>query len=145
VRSTNGKAEFLLAPASSTGHGRDIVITRKDVNEIQLAKGAIRAGLDILLAEANISPNDVDDFIIAGAFGTYLDLPSALKVGMFPRLPLERYHQVGNAAGVGARHLLLSRRKREEARLIAEIVEYVELTTTAEFTPQFVEAMYLKE
>ena len=145
VRSTNGKAEFLLAPASSTGHGRDIVITRKDVNEIQLAKGAIRAGLDILLAEANISPNDVDDFIIAGAFGTYLDLPSALKVGMFPRLPLERYHQVGNAAGVGARHLLLSRRKREEARQIAANVEYVELTTSAEFTPRFVEAMYLKE
>ncbi len=145
VRSTNGKAEFLLAPASSTGHGRDIVVTRKDVNEIQLAKGAIRAGLDILLAEANISPNEVDDFIIAGAFGTYLDLPSALKVGMFPRLPLERYHQVGNAAGVGARHLLLSRRKREEARQIAANVEYVELTTTAEFTPQFVEGMYLKE
>ncbi|MBN1372439.1 MAG: DUF4445 domain-containing protein [Anaerolineaceae bacterium] len=145
VRSTNGKAEFLLAPASSTGHGRDIVITRKDVNEIQLAKGAIRAGLDILLAEANISPNDVDDFIIAGAFGTYLDLPSALKVGMFPRLPLERYHQVGNAAGVGARHLLLSRRKREEARQIAAKVEYIELTTSAAFTPRFVEAMYLKE
>jgi len=145
VRSGNGRAEFLLAPAAQTGHGRDIVVTRKDVNEIQLAKGAIRAGLEILLAEAHLSPDEVEDFIIAGAFGTYLDLNSALRVGMFPRLPLERYHQVGNAAGVGARYLLLSRRKREEARKIASAVEYVELTTTPEFTPRFVEAMYLQE
>jgi uncharacterized 2Fe-2S/4Fe-4S cluster protein (DUF4445 family) len=143
VRSTNGKAEFLMVPAEFTGHGRDIVVTRKDVNEIQLAKGAIRAGIDILLVEAKISPEDVQDFIVAGAFGTYLDLNSALRVGMFPRLPLDRYHQVGNAAGVGARHLLFSQAKRGEALRIAEKVEYVELTTYQDFTPRFVEAMYL--
>ena len=70
---------------AQTGHGRDIVVTRKDVNEIQLAKGAIRAGLEILLKEAGIAAEAVDDFIIAGAFGTHLDLNSALRVGMFPR------------------------------------------------------------
>jgi uncharacterized 2Fe-2S/4Fe-4S cluster protein (DUF4445 family) len=144
VRSSNGKAEFLLVPAEHTGHGRDIVVTRKDVNEIQLAKGAIRAGLEILLKEAGIPAGQIDDFIIAGAFGTHLDLNSALRVGMFPRLPIERYHQVGNAAGVGARHMLLSQKQREEASILAKGVQYIELTTTPDFTPTFVDSMYFE-
>ncbi|MGB2896426.1 MAG: ASKHA domain-containing protein, partial [Anaerolineales bacterium] len=65
--------EFLLVPAEDTGHGKDIVVTRADINEIQLAKGAIRAGLEILLKEGGIATGDIDEFIIAGAFGTYLD------------------------------------------------------------------------
>jgi uncharacterized 2Fe-2S/4Fe-4S cluster protein (DUF4445 family) len=140
----SAKAEFILATAEETGHGRDIVVTRKDVNEIQLAKGAIRAGLEILLQEAGISADAIDEFIIAGAFGTHLDLESALRVGMFPVLPRERYHQVGNAAGVGAKQMLISLARREEAARIIGTVTYVELTTHAGFTPQFVEAMYLQ-
>lgn len=142
VRSINGKAEFLLVPSADTGHGRDIVVTRKDVNEIQLAKGAIRAGLEILLKEGGISAEEVDDFIIAGAFGTHLDLKSALRVGMFPGLPMDRFHQVGNAAGVGARQMLLSQRLRDEAERLTQGVEYIELTTYPEFTPTFVDNMY---
>ncbi len=142
VRSVNGKSEFLLVPGAEAGHGRDIVVTRKDVNEIQLAKGAIRAGIEILIKEAGIRAEDVDDIIVAGAFGTHLDLPSALRVGMFPMLPIERFHQVGNAAGVGARHMLLSRRLRGETVTAARGVEYIELTTYMEFTPTFVDSMY---
>jgi uncharacterized 2Fe-2S/4Fe-4S cluster protein (DUF4445 family) len=142
VRLANGKSEFLLVASGDAGHGRDIVVTRKDVNEIQLAKGAIRAGLEILLKEAGIGAEAVDDFIIAGAFGTHLDLPSALRVGMFPAMPLERFHQVGNAAGVGARQMLLSRGLRRQAAEIARGVDYIELTTTPEFTPTFVDCMY---
>jgi uncharacterized 2Fe-2S/4Fe-4S cluster protein (DUF4445 family) len=142
VRQANGKSEFVLVPAEEAGNGRDILVTRKDVNEIQLAKGAIRAGVEILLKKAGISAAAVDDYIIAGAFGTHLDLRSALRVGMFPALPLERYHQVGNAAGVGARQLLLSRQAREQAGAMTAGVEYVELTTTPDFTPTFVDCMY---
>lgn len=142
VRQSNGKGEFLLVPSTSTGHGRDIVVTRKDVNEIQLAKGAIRAGLEILLGEMGIGAEDVDEIIIAGAFGTHLDLNSALRVGMFPQLPLERYHQVGNAAGVGARQMLLSSALRDQAAGMTAGVEYIELTTTPTFTPTFVDCMY---
>lgn len=142
VRQNGRQASFILAPAEETGHGREIIITRKDVNEIQLAKGAIRAGIEILLGEAGIPAETIDEFIIAGAFGTYLDLGSALRVGMFPSIPLERYHQVGNAAGVGAKEMLISRQRRIEAARIAGQVQYIELTTHAGFTPQFVEAMY---
>lgn len=145
VRARGKQAEFILAEAAETGHGRDVVVTRKDVNEIQLAKGAIRAGIEILLQEAQISADAIEEFIVAGAFGTYLDLGSALRVGMFPLLPVERFHQVGNAAGVGAKEMLLSQARRAEAARIVNEVNYIELTTHAGFTPQFVEAMYFSD
>lgn len=145
LRARGRQSEFVLVPPDESGHGREIIVTRKDVNEIQLAKGAIRAGIEILLQEASIPADAIEEFIIAGAFGTYLDLGSALRVGMFPRIPLERYRQVGNAAGVGAKEMLISQARREEAARIARGVHYIELTTHPDFTPQFVEAMYLQE
>lgn len=166
----HNRAEFLLVPAQQTGHGRDIVITRRDVNEIQLAKGAIRAGIEVLLRKAGITAEAVDDWLIAGAFGTYLDLASALRVGMFPNparggfenrptttpaIPgragfnpadsqpaVPQFHQVGNAAGVGARQMLLSTRQRQRASGLIERVHYVELTIEPTFEPLFVDAMY---
>ncbi len=144
VRSNGRQAEFVLATADQTGHGREILVTRKDVNEIQLAKGAIRAGIEVLLQEAGIPAESIQEFIIAGAFGTYLDLGSALRVGMFPVIPLDRYQQVGNAAGVGAKEMLVSAVRRAEAARIVRNVRYVELTTHASFTPLFVESMYFR-
>jgi uncharacterized 2Fe-2S/4Fe-4S cluster protein (DUF4445 family) len=110
VRRTDGRLEFILAPAEASGHGRDVLVNRKDVNEIQLAKGAIRTGINILLQEVGLSDQElaIDDFIVAGAFGTYINIESAVQIGMFPRIPLERYRQVGNAAGAGARQMLVS-------------------------------------
>ncbi len=142
VRQVDGKSEFVLVPGNESGTGRDIVVTRRDVNEIQLAKGAIRSGLDILLKEAGIQPDQVDDYIIAGAFGTHLDLESALRVGMFPCEDLQRFHQVGNAAGVGARQLLLSHAARKTAESMTGKVEYIELTTYPGFHEVYVECMY---
>lgn len=142
VHSSNRRNEFVLVPGGKSGHGRDIVITREDVQEIQLAKAAIRAGIDIVLEEAGIQAETVDEWIIAGAFGTYLDLESTLRLGMFPTVPLDRFLQVGNSAGMGAKQMLLSRRKRQEARQIAQQVTYLELTTHSGFTQKFIDAMY---
>ena len=142
IRPSGRQMEFVLVLAEESGAGREIIVTRKDVNEIQLAKGAIRAGIEILLHEAGIPADAIEDFIIAGAFGTYLDLGSALRVGMFPTIPLDRYHQVGNAAGVGAKEMLISQEKRAEAARLIDGVRYIELTTHAAFTPTFVDAMY---
>jgi uncharacterized 2Fe-2S/4Fe-4S cluster protein (DUF4445 family) len=142
VRDRDGEAAFVLSPASETGHGRDVVVTRRDVNEIQLAKGAIRTGIDILLDEAGIAAEDLESFLVAGAFGTYIDVNSAIDVGMFPRLPLERFHQVGNAAGAGARELLVSGPMRAEVERILDRLEYIELTTHPEFQDRFMESLY---
>ena len=133
--------EFILVRADATGHERDITVTLADVREIQLAKGAIRAGIEILLEEAGLEAADIREFIVAGAFGTYLDLESAMDIGMFPVLPLERFKQVGNAAGMGAKLLLTSRAKRKEAAQIVERVEYIELTTHRSFTKTFAHSL----
>ncbi len=134
---TNNEHGYVLVPSEQTGSGRDIVVTRKDVHEIQLAKSAIRSGIEVLLQEANLAYADLDEFIVAGAFGTYLDLRSAILLGMFPPLPLEKFRQVGNAAGVGARQLLVSLNLREQAETLVHQIDYVELTSSSNFTSLF--------
>jgi uncharacterized 2Fe-2S/4Fe-4S cluster protein (DUF4445 family) len=141
VRLQDGQLEFVLVPASETGHGRDIVVRRGDINEVQLAKAAIRAGLEILLADAGLTSADVDEFIVAGAFGTYLEIASAVEIGMFPGLPGDRFRQVGNAAGMGAKQILISAERRQIAAEIARRVEPIELTTHPDFTERFMEAI----
>ena len=141
VREVGDRPEFVLVRAGEDGALNDIVINRKDVSEIQLAKGAIRAGVEVLLDEAGVEGDEVERVVVAGAFGTYLDVRSARAIGMFPPLPLNRFDQVGNAAGIGAKLALLSRGCRRVAEEIAERVEYVELTTDARFTSAYMEAM----
>ena len=130
---------YILVPAAKTGLRRALMVTRKDINEIQLAKSAIRAAVEILLQEAGLTSASLNAFIVAGAFGTYLDLRSAIRIGMFPALPQERFHQVGNAAGVGAKQMLVSLDKRQEAEQLAGKVAYLELTTRPAFTSFFME------
>jgi uncharacterized 2Fe-2S/4Fe-4S cluster protein (DUF4445 family) len=142
VRVRDNRAEFVLTPARFSGHGHDVTITRSDVNEIQLAKSAIRVGIDVLLAECGIGADAIDEFIVAGAFGTYLDLNSAIRIGMFPALPRERFQQVGNAAGTGARQMLVSAQRRRLAQDLARRDRYIELTTYSDFTQRYVAALY---
>jgi uncharacterized 2Fe-2S/4Fe-4S cluster protein (DUF4445 family) len=145
VRNETRKGDILLAGANVTGHEREIVVDRSDVNEIQLAKGAIRTGIDVLMEKAGVSNEEVDAFILAGAFGTYIDVDSGINIGMFPPLARHKYSQVGNAAGIGAKQMLVSTEMRTMAEAIAEKVEYVELTTYPRFTHKFAKAMFFPE
>ncbi|HHY87448.1 MAG TPA: DUF4445 domain-containing protein [Chloroflexi bacterium] len=145
VLTGSGEKRFVLVPASQSGHGRDIAITRRDVHEIQLAKAAIRTGINILLRYAGIQPEDVQRWIVAGAFGTHIDLRAAVQIGLFPPLPLERFEQVGNAAGMGARQMLLSAALRQEADAFTREIQYIELTTEPEFQDQYVSSMYFPD
>jgi uncharacterized 2Fe-2S/4Fe-4S cluster protein (DUF4445 family) len=143
IRQNDKKREFVLVDYQRSGNGRDIVVTRQDINEIQLAKGAIRSGVEVLLEYAGISADVIEDFIIAGAFGTYINVPSAIQIGMFPPLPLNRFHQVGNAAGAGARQMLLSMEQRHLAEEIAKRVNYIELSNYPNFTNIFSKSLFL--
>lgn len=96
-----------------------------------------------MLEYAGISAEMIDEFIIAGAFGTYINIPSAIQIGMFPSLSLTQFNQVGNAAGAGARQMLLSMKYRHLAEEIANHVKYVELSAYPNFTNIFSRSLYL--
>ena len=140
VREVDGNPEYVIAWADETAIGHDIVMTQKDIREIQLAKGAMCAGAHILMKELGVE--HVDKVIVAGAFGNYIDKVSALIIGLVPDVPVERIESVGNAAGVGARIALISREKREEANRIARNVEHIKLAVHPSFEKEFSMAMY---
>ena len=135
----NGREAILVQERE--GGGKAIVITQKDVRELQLAMGAIRAGIDILLKESGLLPSAINEFVVAGAFGTYLDISSAVCIGMLPKIPLDRFRQVGNAAGMGAKTMLLSKEERKKIQRLARKIRYVELAGNADFQRLFVKAM----
>ena len=143
VRQDDHIRQFVLVDRTNSGTGQDLVITRKDVNEIQLAKGAIRTGIDVLLDVAGITADVIKKFIIAGAFGTYINIPSAIHLGMFPSIPLSRFEQVGNAAGAGARQMLVSAQQRSLAEQLARQVKYIELSTYPSFTSIFSRSLFI--
>lgn len=103
----------------------ELVFTQEDVRSVQLAKGAIRAGMDLLLETAGLTYDRVDRIVVAGAFGNYISVESAVTIGMFPDLPPERFEQVGNAAGIGAKMALVSRSARERAQALAAGSDYI--------------------
>jgi len=140
VRVVDGQPEYVIAWANETAIGHDIVITQKDIREIQLAKGAMCAGAHILMKEMGVE--SVDRVIVAGAFGNYIDKISALIIGLVPDVPVDRIESVGNAAGVGARLALISKEKRREANEIARKVEHIKLAVHPDFEREFSMAMY---
>lgn len=143
VRRTGRDKEFVLVEEGESGLEREIVITRRDIGEIQLAKGAVRAGIKILLSEAGLTDSDLEEVVIAGAFGNYINIESAVAIGMLPPLSLERFKQVGNAAGMGAKVALISKKMRAQAAKIAWRVEYIELTNYPSFAEEFTRSMRL--
>lgn len=133
--------EFVLAWAEESSIGRDIVITQKDVRQIQLAKGALYAGCKLMMRRMGLEK--VDKVKIAGAFGTHVDRVKALIMGLFPNCEIEKISSVGNAAGDGCRSALLNREKRKEANWVSRNVEYIELTVEKDFQNEFMAAMHL--
>ena len=140
----NGRLEFILVPQKENRRGPEISITQKDVREVQLGKAAIQAAIEILMEVEGISPKEIDKVIIAGAFGSYIDISNAIAIGMLPSLPLSRFHQVGNAAGIGARLFLLSSTKRKAVGDLLSRIKYLELASTPEFSKAFTRACSLE-
>jgi len=140
IKDNDGMLEFLLTEADSKKNIPEISITQKDIRQLQLAKGAISTAIQLLLKKHNLRDKEIDQIIIAGAFGTYIDVNSAITIGMLPDIPVDRIEQVGNAAGMGAKLALISGTKRKEAEAIAQKVEYLELATDPDFMKIFIKS-----
>ncbi|WP_287154221.1 ASKHA domain-containing protein [Candidatus Solincola tengchongensis] len=144
VSEKDGEAACWLVPPGKGGRG-GVAVTQSDIREIQKAKGAVRAGVEALLAEAGIPHTEVKEVLLAGAFGSYLDPMDILSIAMLPPFPLEIIRQVGNAAGAGARFMLLSGDFRRRAEELAGDLDYLELSAYPPLARLFAASMYLTE
>jgi uncharacterized 2Fe-2S/4Fe-4S cluster protein (DUF4445 family) len=115
-----------------------IYLSQRDVRELQFAKAAIATGWHILLEEAGLTEADVKQVLLAGSFGSYLSPAAAIRIGLVPKVPVQRVVPAGNVAGEGAKMALLSLRERAGGLALLEEVRYVELSDRADFNDRFV-------
>ena len=142
LREEDGRPAFILAPRPGDV---DILLTQQDVREVQLAKGAIRAGVMTLMRMLELSVPEIDSILLAGAFGSYISRDSALAIGLLPPVPLELVRSIGNAAGTGASLALLSAQERERGAELARRTRHVELSMNQDFQDCYIEAMSFQE
>ena len=124
---------YRLVPAAESGSGDEVLVTQKDVSEIQLAKAAIQAGVLTILESTGTPADQVTTVYLAGAFGSHIDIDNALAIGMLPELPRARFVQAGNAASVGALLALVSSREQARAARIARTAKQIELAGAPPF------------
>ena len=133
----DGQGAFVLSKKG----GAKVVLTQKDVREVQLAKAAIRAGITLLIKEMGLRDGDIEQVLLAGAFGNYIRRESALRIGLLANVEPARIHFIGNAASTGAEMVLLSSAMREGAGRLARKIEYIEIAHLAEFSAVYAECM----
>ena len=119
----------------------NVSLTQKDVREVQLAKGAIRAGIELMCREMGVKAEDIRAVLLAGAFGNYMDPRSACRIGMIPPCLLDKVRPVGNAAGEGAKLCAVNRAEFERAKNLAAGTDFLELASLPDFQDRFVDAL----
>ena len=123
----------------------NVRLTQRDVREVQLAKAAIRAGIELLCAHLGKRPEDIQAVLLAGAFGSYLDPASACRIGLIPPALLDRIRPIGNAAGEGAKLCALREGEYRYSQTLAESTEFLELAGMPDFQDRFVDALEFEE
>lgn len=132
---------FMVVEENLTTNGKPIILTQTDVRQLQLAKGAIAAGILALIDKYGITLENITEVYLAGAFGNYLNPVNACEIGLIPKNLLNRITSVGNAAGTGAKMALLSQFEYNETKKIAKSVNYFELSTYPQFNSLFIETL----
>ncbi len=132
---------FILAQPEETGHGKPVYLSQKDVRALQLAKGAIHTAYSILLERYGIKGEELDEIIVCGAFGTYLNKEHAQALGIIPNFPGVPVRAAGNAAGAGVQTCLLSAEKQRAALELPARIEHIELATEEAFSRIFMRSL----
>lgn len=141
LTAVDGMNAFILCREEETGTGREIAVTQKDIRELQNAKAALAAGINVLVREAGISFDDIKTVYLAGGFGSYINIESALKIGLIPEALRGKIITVGNAAGQGAIETLLNSDSLKAAGEISRRIKYIELSACKDFNDYYVECM----
>ncbi|MCP4455857.1 MAG: ATP-binding protein, partial [Planctomycetes bacterium] len=142
-----GHTEFLLWESDTADQGAPrVVLTEKDVRELQLAIGAIRAGITILLKQSQVTPQALSRVLIAGGFGSFIRRDHAQRIGLLPAaIDHHKINHVGNASLAGARLALLSSHARTACDTLARRAHHIELSQNMDFQMEFAEAMIFPE
>lgn len=140
VQDCDGKTAFLVSRGE-----QDILLSQKDVRELQLGKAAIRAGISVLLDELSLSTSDINSILIAGAFGSHLSADSLCDIGLLPEEFRGKIESIGNAAGEGAKLYVKNNAVFRESAYIARETEYIELTLSSVFSDYYIDAMAFPE
>jgi uncharacterized 2Fe-2S/4Fe-4S cluster protein (DUF4445 family) len=145
ITEIDGMASFIVADGNVAAGRQDILITQKDIRELQSAKSAIAAGIKVLVKRAGIGLGDIEKVYLAGGFGAYINIESALNIGLIPSELQGRIESLGNAAGTGAIAMLCSRHVLKKAEQIKKEIQYVELSACKEFNDFFIDSMIFGE
>lgn len=134
----DGKRAFVLAAGEA---GENIVVTQNDIREVQLAKGAVAAGISIMLDRVGKNVEDLDRIIVAGAFGSYIDKASAVRIGLLPQVALSKIASAGNAAGAGVLMALASEAELRAAELLPQKIRHIDLAAEESFQKTYMKNM----
>ena len=140
-----GKESFVLVWAAEAGKDEDITLTQTDLRQLQLAKGAICSGVVTLQKVMGIANDEIEELMLCGGFGNYINTESAVRIRLLPELPLERITYYGNAAALGAQMALLSETERARAEDLARGMDHVSLASQPDFQDVFVEALKFQD
>ncbi len=136
-------ARLVLAPAD--GRHAAVCLIQRDIRELQLASGALRAGVDTLLQHAGLAPTDLDAVLLAGGFGNFIRRNNAQRIGLLPPLPHDRIRFIGNASSMGAKMALLSTKERARAEALRKRSVHVDISMDPAFQSAFSMAMIFPE
>jgi uncharacterized 2Fe-2S/4Fe-4S cluster protein (DUF4445 family) len=143
IRTTDDIWEYVLAWADETQIDRDVVLTEPDIENLIRAKGAMYSGCMTLLEEVGLSVKDLDHIILAGGFGSYVDLEKAITIGLLPETDPEKVTFIGNGSLMGARMSSLTNRIRKDVVEVTKKMTNFELSETASFMDNYVAALFL--
>ena len=143
IRMGDSGREYVLAMAPDTQTGQDIALSEADIDNLMRAKGAMFAGYLTLLENVGLRLQDIEQVILAGAFGNFINIDNAILIGLLPDLPREQFQFVGNGSLMGATLLAFSRELLEEERRVADMMTNFELSETPGYMNQYIAALFL--
>jgi uncharacterized 2Fe-2S/4Fe-4S cluster protein (DUF4445 family) len=143
IRNGEHGLEYVIAWANETQQGKDISITHVDIDNLIRAKGAIFAGYSVLADSVGVPMELIEQMIIGGSFGKYINVEKAVQIGLLPDLPWDRFKFLGNTSVRGAYYTLLDKRQRDRIKDIASRMTYIELSADNLFYEAFMSALFL--
>ena len=143
IREGEHGREYVVAWGAETASGKDIVLTETDVDSLVRAKAAMYAGFSVLCRSVGVDIADVEQFLIGGAFGQFINVEKAVQIGLLPDLPVERFKFLGNTSALGAYMAMLAVDAGREVHEVAGGMTYLELSADNSFMDEYTSALFL--